>query len=121
MTKKPTVVLGASTNPERYSYIAAHRLMGHGHPIWPVGVKKGSINGVEIINEPSIISGVDTITLYLNPTHQENWQSFIMGCQPKRVIFNPGTENPSFAKELQDLGIEATEACTLVLLSTDQY
>lgn len=121
MNNKPTIILGASSNPERYSFLATARLLEHGHTVWPVGIKKGEIQGIPIQNDAGIIEGVDTITLYLNPSNQESWKEYILATQPKRVIFNPGTENPEFEMQLREKGIEATEACTLVLLGTGQY
>lgn len=118
---KPTIVLGASTNPTRYSFLATNRLLGAGHTVFPVGIKKGEIAGISIINDREIIENVDTISLYIGPDHQEEWKSYIMETKPNRVIFNPGTENPAFEKELIDAGIDAVEECTLVLLSTSQY
>ncbi|MEZ4799658.1 MAG: CoA-binding protein [Flavobacteriales bacterium] len=118
---KPTIVLGASTNPTRYSFLATNRLLGAGHLVFPVGIKKGEIAGIPIINHREILHNIDNITLYLGPNHQEEWKSYILETNPNRVIFNPGTENPEFEKELIDAGIDAVEECTLVLLSTSQY
>jgi predicted CoA-binding protein len=118
---KKTVVIGASPNPERYGFIATERLVNNGIETVPVGIKKGSIGALTIINTKPQISGVHTVTLYLNPKNQEEWYSYILSLNPKRIIFNPGTENPQFAELASNSGIETTEACTLVLLSTGQY
>jgi predicted CoA-binding protein len=119
--KKKTVVLGASDNPARYSFMAVERLTFHQHPVIAIGKKQGSINTVPIITEHTPIGDVDTVTLYLNPTHQKEYYDYILSLHPKRIIFNPGTEND----ELYDLAkanqIEPIEACTLVMLSTGQY
>jgi predicted CoA-binding protein len=118
---KKTVVIGASPNPERYGYIATERLVQHGIETIPIGIKKGQVGELTIINTRPIVSGVDTVTLYLNPKNQEDWYSYIISLKPRRIIFNPGTENPQFEEMANNAGIETTEACTLVLLSTGQF
>jgi len=120
MSKK-TVVLGASTNPTRYSYRATERLKNSGHEVVPVGIKKGAIEGIDIINGQPDVEGVDTITLYLNPKRQVEYYDYILGLKPKRIIFNPGTENAELVALAKAQGIEAEIACTLVLLSLQQY
>lgn len=120
-TTKTTVILGASPKADRYSYMATERLSNHGHPVFPIGIKAGQIGKNEIITDRPMVENVDTVTLYLNPTNQEDWKQYILSLQPKRVIFNPGTENPAFEDELRQQNIEALEACTLVLLSTGLY
>jgi len=118
---KKTVIIGASTNPERYAFKAANMLVRHGHFIVPLGLKKGNIAGTEIITTKPVLNDVDTITLYLNPLNQKEWYEYIQNLNPKRVIFNPGTENEELGKILQAKSIETLEACTLVLLATGQY
>ena len=118
---KTTVVLGASPNPSRYSYLAVNRLQAHGHSVIPIGRKRGQINGEEIINEPQLIEDVDTITLYLNAQNQRQYYNYILSLHPKRIIFNPGAENRELAELAVKNNILPMEACTLVLLSTDQY
>jgi predicted CoA-binding protein len=118
---KKTLILGASTNPDRYSNIAAHRLVEHGHPIINVGVKLGEVAGVAIELPELIHDDIDTITLYLSPANQVPYYEYILKSNPKRLIFNPGTENPELETLAEEHGIETTEACTLVLLSTGQY
>ena len=119
--KKKTLVLGASDNPSRYSYLAVNRLRSHGHPVVAIGKKNAMVADVPIEKEKKDWNGVDTVTLYLNPTHQQQYYDYILSLKPKRIIFNPGAEN----NELTDLaiknGITPIEACTLVLLSTNQY
>lgn len=119
--KKQTLVLGASDNPARYSNMAINRLVGAGHPVVAVGLKEGEVAGVQIKKGMPVFDDVDTITLYLNPRNQEQYYNYITSLNPKRVIFNPGTENPELYKILRDQGIESEVACTLVLLSTGQY
>ena len=118
---KNTLILGATTNPTRYAYLAAERLTGYGHDIFPVGIKKGEVFGKNIENNKNTMAGIDTITLYIGPRHQTEWYDYIVKTKPKRLIFNPGTENMELAQMAKDNGIEPVFACTLVMLSTGQY
>ena len=118
---KKTVVLGASENPSRYSFMATSRLVSHGHPVVAIGNKEGKIGNTDIIKEHPAMDDVDTVTLYLNPTNQKPYYDYILSLKPKRVIFNPGTENPELEEIVESQGAKAMEACTLVLLSTGQY
>jgi predicted CoA-binding protein len=118
---KPTIVLGASTNPSRYSHIACLRLLEYGHKVFPVGIKKGKIQEMEILNDKPIIKEIDTVTLYLNPDNQKEWYKYIFKINPKRLIFNPGTENLELQYLAQEKGIQTVEACTLVMLSIGNY
>lgn len=118
---KKTVVLGASENPSRYSYLAIQSLRRHGHPVVAIGRKAGMVNDVPLTKEKEPATGVDTVTLYLNPTHQQEYYDYIVSLQPKRIIFNPGTENDELISIARKNGIQPMEACTLVLLSTGQY
>src|ERR1700737_2104971 len=113
---KPTVIIGASDNPERYGYKATHSLLQHGHTVFPVGTKEGKIDNVDILTDKPIINNVDTVTLYVGPAHQESWQEYIFALKPKRLIFNPGTENKLLFDLASSKGIECIEACTLVML-----
>jgi predicted CoA-binding protein len=119
--KKKTLVLGASDNPSRYSYLAIKRLRGHGHPVLGVGRKHTIVDDVAIEKEKKHFEGIDTITLYLNPTHQKEYYDYILSLKPKRIIFNPGAENPELVAIAREHDIEPVEACTLVMLSTGQY
>jgi predicted CoA-binding protein len=121
MAQKKTVVLGASDNPSRYSFLAVRKLTAHQHPVVAIGRKKGSVAGVEIETEHVPAEGVDTITLYLNPTNQRPYYDYILGLKPRRIIFNPGTENDELIRKAEEKGIEPVIACTLVMLSTGQY
>lgn len=118
---KKTVVVGASPNPDRYSHKAIQALVEHGYTTLAIGLKEGTVSGVHIAKQPEFISDIDTVTLYVGPENQLNWQDTILKMQPRRVIFNPGTENPSFEQLLKNKGIEVEEACTLVLLATNQF
>jgi hypothetical protein len=122
MTSKKTLVLGASPNPDRAAFQAVARLVKNHHEVIPFGIRKGNVEGIPIINElPEQIEDLDTVTLYLNPTAQEDYKNYLLKLKPKRVIFNPGTENKSFAQELEQNGIETLFACTLVMLSLKNY
>lgn len=119
--QKTTVVLGASDNPGRYSYLAVNRLRKFGHPVIAIGKKPGRVADVEITKEQQPQPEVDTVTLYLNPLHQKLYYDYIVSLNPKRIIFNPGTENDELAVLAEQHGIKTMEACTLVMLSTGQY
>ena len=118
-----TVIIGASNNPSRYAFMAAEMLTEYGHEFVPVSNKKGDVLGKTIlsIQERPEITGVDTVTLYLGPQHQPAWYDYILSLKPKRIIFNPGTENDEFERLARQRGIEPIEACTLVMLRTGQY
>ena len=118
---KKTLVLGASLNSNRYSNLAINRLVKNNHPVEAVGLKEGAVAGVSIATEKKDFKNIDTITLYLNPKRQEAYYDYIVSLKPKRVIFNPGTENTELYKILNENNIESEVACTLVLLGTNQY
>lgn len=121
---KKTVVIGATPNPSRYAYLAANMLTEYGHEVVPLSIHKdGQVAGKEILDlraKPAV-TGVDTVTLYIGPQRQPEWYDYILSLHPKRIIFNPGTENEEFEKLAEQQGIEATEACTLVLLRSRQF
>jgi uncharacterized protein len=119
--QKKTLVIGASTNPSRYSYTAINKLLKYNHPVVAVGLKAGTVAGVPIETTLLAFDNIDTVTLYVNPIHQKEYYKYILSLQPKRIIFNPGTENPEFEKLAEENNIEALEACTLVMLSTHQF
>ncbi|MEJ6791498.1 MAG: CoA-binding protein [Lacinutrix sp.] len=118
---KKTLVLGASTKPERYSNMAIRKLRNYKHDTVAFGMREGEEHCVVIDTELQDYKYIDTITLYLNPKRQEQYYNYIVSLNPKRVIFNPGTENPEFYNLLKENNIEFEVACTLVLLSTNQY
>ncbi|TDT37930.1 hypothetical protein CLV90_3762 [Maribacter spongiicola] len=118
---KKTLVFGASLKPNRYSNLAIHRLVDSGVETLAYGLREGEVSGVTISNNLDKISDIHTITLYINPKRQEEYYNNIISLAPKRVIFNPGTENPEFYKLLENNDIEVDVACTLVLLGTGQY
>ena len=120
---KKTIVLGASTNPARYAYRAIEQLLAKGHEAVPLGIREGTVKGISILplQESPTIDQVDTITLYLRPEHQKHYYDYLLSLKPKRIIFNPGTENPELVQIAKKAGIEVTIACTLVLLSIGDY
>ncbi|MCZ4245446.1 CoA-binding protein [Pedobacter punctiformis] len=118
---KKTLIIGASPDPSRYAYKAAHMLKRFNHDFVNVGIKKGEVAGVEIEKPEQIHQDIDTITLYIGPDLQAQYHDYILETKPKRVIFNPGTENLELEKLLDQHNIEPVEACTLVLLTTGQY
>jgi predicted CoA-binding protein len=121
LSTKKTLVLGASSNPERYSYLAVRRLRNAGHPVSAIGRKAATLGDVEISVDRGAIDDLDTVTLYLNPVNQKEYYDYILSLHPRRIIFNPGAENPELEALAFANGIEPVEACTLVLLSTGQY
>lgn len=121
MTNKKTLVLGATPNPNRYAYLAANKLKAKGHAIVNVGLKKGEVAGVAIEQPEKIHNDIDTITLYVGPQNQKELYQYILNTKPKRIIFNPGSENSELENLASAQGIETIEACTLVMLSTGQY
>ncbi|MBC7774851.1 MAG: CoA-binding protein [Phycisphaerae bacterium] len=118
---KKTIVIGASPNSARYAYLATMRLAQHGHEVVPIGIRKGEIEGIKIVEGKPEEEGVDTVTLYLGPARQPEYYDYIFSLKPKRIIFNPGTENPEFEQMAKERGIETVEGCTLVMLSIGAY
>ncbi|MDF1517716.1 MAG: CoA-binding protein [Lutibacter sp.] len=118
---KKTLVIGASTNPSRYSYMAIQQLIANGHLVIGIGKKEGEVNGVKITANKILFKDVDTVTLYLNKKNQQEYYNYIISLNPKRVLFNPGTENEELQNLLTKHHIAFEEACTLVLLSIGKY
>jgi uncharacterized protein len=118
---KKTLIIGATERTDRYANRAAQRLLAHGHPIEQIGLKKGEVRGMPIQTGLPELTDIDTVTLYVGPQNQAGYTDYIKKLKPRRVIFNPGAENPSFERELQEAGIEPIEACTLVMLSIGDY
>lgn len=118
-----TVIIGASTSPTRYSFLAAQMLTEYGHEIVPMGIKKGEVQGTPIqdIRSKPEIKEVDTVTLYIGPQRQPEWYDYILSLKPRRIIFNPGTENEEFEKLAEIAGAEVIEGCTLVMLRGRQF
>jgi len=119
--RKKTLVLGASSNPARYSYLAVQRLRAHNHPVVAIGRRVGHVADVDIIKDQQQEKDIDTVTLYLNPKNQIEYYNYIINLHPKRIIFNPGTENDELIQKAKENNITPVIACTLVMLSTGQY
>jgi uncharacterized protein len=118
---KKTIVLGASPNPSRYSNKAVKRLISNGYEPVAIGVRKGEIDGIEIMTDTPLVRNVHTVTLYLNPERQKPHYDYILSLKPERIIFNPGTENPELMRLADEHKIEVEVACTLVLLAVGEY
>ena len=118
---KKTLVLGASTNPGRASHAAVYRLLASGHEPVPVGIRQGEIADIPILNGKPEIEDVHTISLYLNAQRQKEYYDYIFSLHPKRIIFNPGTENPELAMLAHENEVEVEVGCTLVMLTLDDY
>lgn len=121
MQVKKTLVLGASANPDRYSFLAVNKLVKNNHPVVAIGKRIGKVGEIEIETWQKPIDDIDTVTLYLNPENQKPYYDYILSLHPKRIIFNPGTENEELYNLAKKHNIKVMEACTLVLLSTSQY
>jgi predicted CoA-binding protein len=118
---KKTVIIGATPDPSRFAYKAAKMLLDYGHEIVPVGIKKGEVFGHKIYNDQPLIEGVDTVTLYVGPQNQLSLYDYIVKLKPKRIIFNPGTENDELIDIANRNNIEPVIGCTLVMLSVGTY
>ena len=118
---KKTLVLGASLKPERYSNLAIRRLRSHDQPVVAVGLREGIIDDVKVLTGMPPLEGIHTISVYMNAKNQQQFQEYMLGLKPSRIIFNPGAENPVFAARAAASGIEVEEACTLVMLSIDAF
>ncbi|MDR5590788.1 CoA-binding protein [Christiangramia sp. SM2212] len=119
--EKKTLVLGASLNKNRYSNLAINRLVKHSQPTVAIGLREGTVDGVEIKTEKYPFEDIDTVTLYLNAKRQKDYYDYLLSLKPNRVIFNPGTENPELYDLLRKNNIAFENACTLVMLSSHQY
>ena len=118
---KRTLVIGASEKPERYSNKAIRKLRAYGHEVVALAARPGQVEDVIFETEKKAFQGIHTVSVYLGPQNQDAFIDYIIGLNPERVIFNPGTENPEFRESLRKAGILPEEACTLVLLGTGQY
>ena len=121
MSNKKTLVLGASQNPARYSYLAINMLREKGHEVIAIGKRDGKVKDIPILSKETTIENLDTVTLYLNANNQKGYYNYILDQKPKRIIFNPGAENNELALLANENNIATQQACTLVLLSTGQY
>lgn len=123
METKTTLIVGATTNPSRYAYLAAQKLSEKGIDFIPIGIKKGELFGKQILDLRTklALDQIHTITLYIGPDHQGEWVDYLLSLKPKRIIFNPGTENEEFFKSAESQGVEVVIGCNLVMLSTNQF
>ena len=118
---KKTVVIGASENPDRYSNKAMLSLKKHGHQVIGLGIKEGEVAGIKILTNKPQLTDIDTVTLYVGTKNQAEWIDYVLNLNPKRIIFNPGTENQEFYSKATQKGIECVEGCTLVMLSIGNF
>ena len=116
-----TVLIGASTNPDRYAHKATISLQKHGHEVILLGIKEGKVNGNVIQTTKPLLTDIDTVTLYIGPQHQAEWTAYLLALKPRRIIFNPGTENEALEQLAQNAGIETIKGCTLVMLSVGTF
>ncbi len=116
-----TVILGASNNPRRYSFLATEELSNNGFEVIPVGIKKGDINNIPIRNEYPVNEEIHTVAMYLSAENQEKYRKTLLENPPERVIFNPGTHNPELETEFKKLGVEVMRSCVLIMLSNNKY
>ena len=118
---KKTLVLGASNNPERYSFLVINRLVANNHAVRAIGLDEGEVNGVKIVKVKKRYKKIDTVTLYLNKENQKDYYEYIIALSPKRIIFNPGTENSELENILIKNNISFERSCTLTLLAIGQH
>lgn len=121
MENKKTLVIGASKNPARYSYMAIKSLRAHQHDVVALAKRQSQVLDVSIQTNFPVNENIHTVTMYIGWQHQQEYYNYLLDLKPERVIFNPGAENFELAELLEKNGIEAIEACTLVLLSTGQF
>lgn len=118
---KKTLVVGGSLKPQRFSNRAINMLTDYGHPVVSVGLREGEVAGVQIQTGKPAFNDIDTITMYIGPQNQEEFYGYLIGLKPKRIIFNPGSENPEFEKKAKEAGIEVVNFCTLIMLGDGSY
>jgi predicted CoA-binding protein len=118
---KYTLVIGGSPKPERFSNKAIRKLLTYGHKVSSIGLRETEVEGVKIDTGFPVYNKLHTITMYLGATRQNTYYDYVLGLKPKRVIFNPGTENNEFAQLLSDKGIDVIEHCSLVMLDSGQF
>lgn len=120
-TDKKTLVIGASLNPSRFSNICINSLVDNNIPAFAIGLRTGEVAGVKIVTGKPAFEDIHTVTLYLSPTNQREYCDYIIGLNPKRIIFNPGTWNPELVKKAKEAQIEVANNCTLMMISGDYY
>ena len=115
------VVLGATPNRDRYSYKAVKALRKRHYDVVALGVQKGEIAGIVIQNDRPVLDDVDAVMLYLNPERQKPLYEYILSIKPRRIIFNPGTDNEELADLAEKNGIEVVRQCALIMLTSDTF
>lgn len=121
MSKRKVVVVGASPRPERASYQAVVQLIAHGFEVFPVALRDGEIDGRPILTGMPRIENVDVMSVYVSPKNIAAWSAYMLELKPRKIIFNPGAENPEFRKRAELLGIECQDACTRVLVTLNEF
>lgn len=121
MANKKTLVIGASTNPERYSNMAIRSLRSHHHDVVALAKRAGVVADISIQTEFPVNNDIHTVTMYVGEKHQQEYYKLLLELKPERVIFNPGAENFELADMLEMNGVETIEGCTLVMLNTGQF
>lgn len=116
-----TLVIGASTNPQRFSYLAIKSLVKHNVDVIAIGLKEGEVEGIKIQVGKPVIDDIHTISLYINADRQKDYIDYFLLLNPKRIILNPGTENGELIKRAREKNIELVFGCTLVMLNNDSY
>ncbi len=115
------LVVGASPNPRRYSYKAVSLLKANNYEVIPLGIRNGEIDGLKIIKGKPLLKDIHTVTMYVGPARQGEYIDYLLSLNPKRIIFNPGTENAEFINSAKKQGIETVQNCTLVMLNTGTF
>jgi len=121
MINKKTLVIGASTKPERYSNQAIRLLRRYDHPVEAIGLRSGLVADIEFKTGFPELNQIHTITMYVGQSRQPQYYDYLLGLKPKRIIFNPGTENDEFSELLEEQGVEVVEHCTLVMLNSGLF
>ena len=116
-----TLVVGGSTKPERFSFRAIQKLVRYGHEVVSIGLRGGEVSGVRIWKERPAFEDIDTVTMYVGPERQPEIYGYLLGLKPRRIIFNPGTENGEFERMAHSDGIETIRHCTLVMLDQGEF
>ncbi len=118
---KKTIVLGASPDPLKRAHRVCTKLMEKGHDVLPVGIKEGVIGDQAIITSSENVCEVHTVVIFIRAARQEQWLDYILACKPKRIIFNPGSENDNLIRMALDNGIEVLHECTILMLSSNRF
>lgn len=116
-SQKKTLVIGGSVKPERFSNKAIRLLRAYGHPVVSVGLREGTVEDVDIQTGEPGFDELDTVAMYVGPARQSVLIDYILSLDPKRIIFNPGTENSELESKARSQGIEVMQHCTLVMLN----